>query len=68
MLIFTRGWVFKFATGLKYVIKSDNLFTIWPKMGSKIGVLGFLGADNLHKKFGDDIFKIVDFFLMSNFW
>ena len=64
----TRGCPSKFATGLKNVTKSDNLFTIWPKVGSKIGVLGFLGADNLHKKFGDDIFKIVDFFLMSNFW
>ena len=35
---------------------------------SKIGVLGVLGVDNLHKKFWNDILKIVDFFLMSNFW
>ena len=35
---------------------------------SKTGVLGFRGVDNLHKKFWNDILKIVDFFLMSNFW
>ena len=27
----------------------------------------FLNIDNLHKKFGSDISKIVDFFLLSNF-
>ena len=31
-------------------------------------MLGFLGVDNLHKKFRDDILKIADFFIMSNFW
>ena len=30
-------------------------------------MLGFLSIDNLHKKFGDNILKIVDFFLISNF-
>ena len=35
---------------------------------SKFNVLEFLYIDNLHKKFGSDISKIVDFFLLSNFW
>ena len=34
----------------------------------QIGVLRFLGVDNLHKKFGDDILKTANFFLISNFW
>ena len=63
-----RDWPRKFANGLKYVTKRDNLFSIWPNFGSKIGVLGVLGVDNLHKKFGDDIFKIANFFLIYNFW
>ena len=35
---------------------------------SKFNVLEFFDIDNLHKKFGSDILKIVDFFLLSNFW
>ena len=35
---------------------------------SKFDVLEFLDVDNLHKKFESDISKIVDFFLLSNFW
>ena len=35
---------------------------------SKFNVLEFFDIDNLHKKFGSDISKIVDFFLLSNFW
>ena len=31
-------------------------------------MLGVLGTDNVQKKFGDDILKIADFFLISNFW
>ena len=27
-----------------------------------------MAVENLHKKFGDDLSKIVDFFLLSNFW
>ena len=34
----------------------------------KISILEFLGIDNLHKKFGDDISKLVDFIVLSNFW
>ena len=34
---------------------------------SKFDVLEFLDIDNLHKKFGSDISKIVDFFLLSKF-
>ena len=30
-------------------------------------MLGFLGIENLHKKFEDDIWKTVDFFLMLTF-
>ena len=42
-----------------------NIFILkWPKFCSKIGMLGVLGVDNLHKKFGDDILKIADFFLI----
>ena len=64
----SRGCSTKFATGLKYVTKNENFFNKWPLFCSKIGMLGFLGIENLHKKFGVDISKIVDFFLMSNFW
>ena len=63
-----RGWGFKFATGHKYVTKTENVFNKWPLFCSKIDMLRFLGIENLHKKFGVDISKIVDFFLMSNFW
>ncbi len=35
---------------------------------SKFDVLEFLDVDNMHKKFETDISKIVDFFLLSNFW
>ena len=35
---------------------------------SKFNVLEFFDIDNLHKKFGSDISKIVDFFLLPNFW
>ena len=35
---------------------------------SKFNVLEFFDIENLHKKFGSDISKIVDFFLLSNFW
>ena len=46
-----------------------NIFILkWPKFCSKIGMLGILGVDKLHKKFGDDILKIADFFLISNCW
>ena len=64
----SRGWGFKFATGHKYVTKTEIFFNKWPLFCSKIGMLRFLGIENLHKKFGVDISKIVDFFLMSNFW
>ena len=63
-----RGWGIKFATGLKYETKSEHFFNKWPLFCSKIGMLRFLGIENLHKEFGVDILKIVDFFLMSNFW
>ena len=33
----------------------------------KIAIIELYDVDNLHKKFGDDILKIVDFFLMCNF-
>ena len=35
---------------------------------SKFIVLEFWDVDNLHKKFESDTSKIVDFFLLSNFW
>ena len=31
-------------------------------------MLGVLGTDNVQKKFGDDILKIAEFFLISIFW
>ena len=34
----------------------------------KFYVVEFFDIDNLHKKFGSNIWKIVDFFLLSNFW
>ena len=54
--------------GLNMWLKMKVFFNKWPLFCSKIGMLGFLGIENLHKKFGVDISKIVDFFLMSNFW
>ena len=64
----SRDWFPKFATGLKYVTKTEHLFNKWPICCSKIDMLRFLGIENLHKKFGVDISKIMDFFLMCNFW
>ena len=34
----------------------------------KLYVVDFFDIDNLHKKFGSNISKIVDFFLLSNFY
>ena len=64
----SRGCSIKFATGLKYVTKNEKNFNKWPLFCSKIGMPGFWGIENLHIKFGVDISKIEDFFLMSNFW
>ena len=46
----TRGCSSKFATGLKYVTKSEHLFNKWLICSSKIDMLGILGIKKMQKK------------------
>ena len=48
--------------------KRDVLYNNWLNMTSKFGRLGVLGIDNLPKKFGGFNSKIVDIFLLANFY
>ena len=52
----------------KVQISTLNQATKWLIFHSKIDILKFLGMENFHKKFRVHTSKIVDFFLMSNFW
>ena len=63
----TRECTSKFATGLKYVNKIDHFFNKWPIFYCKNGILGFFSIENLHKTFGDDISKIMNFLYWFTF-
>ena len=44
-----RDWFPKFATGLKYVTKTEHLFNKWPICCSKIDILEILGIKKMSK-------------------
>ena len=55
----------KLANGAGFAEKTPDL---WVQMKLFLLKIDFQDVDKLHKKFESDISKIVDFFLLSNFW